>query len=1060
MSDRGTFFHGLSQATRRGARTVAVFGILVLSACSNGPGREAPRQSVLDILSPQLAARGTSGKDTQLTYVASFASQAAARDHAAAVHARGGVVESLDTSARAQKITGTRAQLMGIVVAPGTLLSADTVVRPMLPAASATSAMEDPGQLAEAVLTARKTVGIDALRSRFPQADGRGVKVAVFDTGIDFGVEGIQLEAYFDLTGFGAANPSPIVPATDAKAPRFAEGVSPRKTQTSGVLDEAALAKASLIPGGVDLDANEKRNDLFAYVVGENSSGLPAVWLDADRDGIFSQREELTDFNSTHDHLDLRADAAPSGARALAVTITSPTEIQFHAVLDGHGTSCGIIIAGDRYADGKLQGMAPKAKLVSYLLDATGQDIYTMDQLLRMFLHARDQKVDAISISYGFSTADLASARFLADFLDREIAAKGILIGMAAGNDGPGVGSAPYNDYIPHHGLAIGASISKELARGVYGWTGAVEDSIVYYSGVGPTRGGRQIPDISSPLMTWVRGQRATAAGPFYAFSGTSSATPALVGASAALISALKASGEEQLEPRLLKLALQSSARPIGQTEPLRQGAGVVDVAAAYDVYKKLAAELRAARSDAARRTAFAYELRASTPLEGRSESGEGLHYHAFRPTAQISVTLTEASEKLVDALAFFEALSVEHDSGFFETAPVLKLQANGGKLGLRFKPSALARPGVYTDLIRLRRPSDGLVLLTVPVVIELHAPATAQGLLAETALELRALDVPRFPIHLTEKSAVRFDAILLQLGESSSASLNVVLQNTAGHAVYKQRFALDRAFRTIGIQTPPLAAGDYEALLYLSFGQGAALSPFRMDGAFRLPGAKVIAAETDGKSFRAVIQGSSAGAVTFETATLHGKNIRRTGTLDRNSDNSPRPGFETELDLGLETSSLELGIRLGNLDRALHDGLAMEVTVLDSATSLPLAREWVDFSATAGQTMKRMPLVAPARHVRVLAYPNIVKWESFTARRIALEALVPVDTALASALKAELKPKKAVTLEALQTMELEFKLGEPASASQVPASFEGEIMLRDATGNALERLPFTASLF
>ena len=46
-------------------------------------------------------------------------------------------------------------------------------------------------------------------------------------------------------------------------------------------------------------------------------------------------------------------------------------------------------------------------KNVSFVLDATGQDVYTMEQFLSLFLMAKQQKVDAISISWGFATADL-----------------------------------------------------------------------------------------------------------------------------------------------------------------------------------------------------------------------------------------------------------------------------------------------------------------------------------------------------------------------------------------------------------------------------------------------------------------------------------------------------------------------------------------------------------------------------------------------------------------------------------------------------------------------------
>src|SRR6185295_19327879 len=299
----------------------------------------------------------------------------------------------------------------------------------------------------------------------------------------------------------------------------------PSKVQALGALDELALSRDYLAPTTVDLDANQKV-DAFPYAVGVNLEGKSAVWIDANRDGVWSQNEELTDFNTTYSYINMRTDTAASGARALAVTINSPTDVQFHSGIQDHATGCSLIIGGDGYAGGRLRGMAPGVELVSFVLDASGQDVYTIDQFMKTFLKARDLGVDAISISWGFSTADLASARFVADFIDKEIASKGIVVGIAAGNDGPGLGTAVPDDYIPHQGFGMGALVTEAQARNLYGWTGAKGDTVVFYSSFGPTRGGRLIPDVMSPLMTLVRHGTQATPGIWYGFSGTSSATP------------------------------------------------------------------------------------------------------------------------------------------------------------------------------------------------------------------------------------------------------------------------------------------------------------------------------------------------------------------------------------------------------------------------------------------------------------------------------------------------------------------------------------------------------
>ncbi|NRA46373.1 MAG: S8 family serine peptidase [Oligoflexales bacterium] len=318
--------------------------------------------------------------------------------------------------------------------------------------------------------TVRNVVGVDELLNRFPSANGHGVKVAVFDTGIDFGInslsaasKGKKLEGFYDFTNFGKVDLTPVSEGLTDIGLRFAEGLAPKKIIAKGILSEKQLAKDYLASEGIDLNGNGATLDEFAFILGLGDDGQYRVWIDIDGNGIISDptSEILSDFNKSHQYIDMVGRGEQKGSHALAVTIHSEEVVQFHRVMHGHGTACALIIGGDAYGDGSLMGLAPKTTFLSYTLDVTGQDIYTMDQFLDMFLHAKEQVVDAISISWGFSTSDLASARFFADFLDQEISSQGILVAIAAGNNGPGVSSGPSDDYIPHHGFGVGAMICR-----------------------------------------------------------------------------------------------------------------------------------------------------------------------------------------------------------------------------------------------------------------------------------------------------------------------------------------------------------------------------------------------------------------------------------------------------------------------------------------------------------------------------------------------------------------------------------------------------------------------
>ena len=102
-------------------------------------------------------------------------------------------------------------------------------------------------------LTVRRVTGVDRLRARFPEADGRAVKVAVFDTGIDFGVEGVsaggKLEGFYDLTGFGVVETRPIESGTALPLALPAELGAVVPLTVEGTDTGRAFARSSLFGG-------------------------------------------------------------------------------------------------------------------------------------------------------------------------------------------------------------------------------------------------------------------------------------------------------------------------------------------------------------------------------------------------------------------------------------------------------------------------------------------------------------------------------------------------------------------------------------------------------------------------------------------------------------------------------------------------------------------------------------------------------------------------------------------------------------------------------------------
>jgi len=1022
---------------------IVVALIFTVAACS-GPAKNT--RPLLDLIQ---------SKDGKVDYIISLKNVSDAKDHESALKGRA-LIAHLDASGRTLRVQADARELGALQINEDALVHENTPVRVIAPQ----QLRNTPGQAVEVdpqdLFMARKVVGVDALAARKPEADGRALKVAIFDTGIDFGVEGIErhpdgrqkLVGFYDLTGFGKVQATLLDNdalqesyTIEGRSVRFVGSALPQRIQSTGNLSELQMAKNYSLASGVDVNANNLVEDNFPYAVGVNHAGVAAVWIDLNMDGSLDLvTEELTDYNTSYKYINTFT-GTPSGARPLAVTITSSTELQFHTVPEGHGTGCASIVAGENFANGRLIGMAPAADLMSYTLDASGQDIYNLDQFLGIFLHARDHGANLISISWGFATADLSSARFVADFLDREIAAAGVVIAIAAGNEGPGFSSAGPTDYIPHHGFGVGAYVSKDQARNLYGWTGTIEDTMVWYSSFGPTKGGRLIPDISAPLMSLVRDARGTSGPQFYPFSGTSSATPAFVGATTSLISALRSDGITNIDVPLLKLALQNSAKALKTIEAIRQGPGLVDVNAAYDLYLRLAAEKTAARADATRRGRFAVELRASTPAGIEGVRGEGIHVYGFTPNAEVYVSMTAASRELIDPLVFVEPLRISFNENFLRGPDMLLIQATDSRFSVEFDASKLSKPGIYTDVITLSRQSDGLVILRVPVVIEIPHVATESVLLTQVEKTLKPFDIVRYPLRLSEAGTLHFEGLVQDLSPGRGSSLGVFVTSADGLHVFEKFIRVERASQQINVRTEKLPAGNYEMIFFRNFSRAAVLNRLRLQGTLRESYLNLLAAELRGTTPSLAVRARGDISVAQAEFEIQGKRI----TTQLLKDDTAGPAFVGELNLGTETRSMMVGLEQSDFDRSLDSLFNVEM-ILRSPEGMPLYRGWVNVQEKNSPPTAAVDLTAPAQSLRVTAYPNIVKWNLIDTRELRLVANSPLDEAVKVAATVS---RPSVTRG--ETLRIDLLLGAEHSLS--PGQY-GVLRLYDVDHQLIEELP------
>lgn len=263
---------------------------------------------------------------------------------------------------------------------------------------------------------------------------------------------------------------------------------------------------------------------------------------------------------------------------------------------NGHGTHCSGLVAGNGHeAGGRFQGSAPEANLVGVKV-LSGEGGGAMSDVIRGIEWAIDNKekynIRVISMSLGAPSNQKEKYDLVAKAVAKAFDA-GILPVIAAGNSGPFLESigTPGNS---QKAMTIGAYDDKNTVD-------VADDTMAYFSSRGPTTMDRTVkPDIASPGVQLVSTRAPHSEidkenipryGDHYILlSGTSMATPVAAGIAACVIQANPA-----LTPGEVKNLLMATARPIADTTPLAQGAGLIDPVAAV----KAALQSRGAASAA-----------------------------------------------------------------------------------------------------------------------------------------------------------------------------------------------------------------------------------------------------------------------------------------------------------------------------------------------------------------------------------------------------------------------------------------------------------------------------
>jgi tripeptidyl-peptidase-2 len=519
------------------------------------------------------------------------------------------------------------------------LFTAVFVVLFLLPANLALPADPAVKPFPKTGLLPKDEIGALRLLKKHPEYDGRGVTVAIFDTGVDPGAAGLQttpdgrpkIVDVIDATGSGdvllTADQKPkdgvLLGLTGRKLKISKSWQNPKGTYRLGI-----KAGYDLFPGSLVARLKTQRREKFRKAQCETETKLRqriAKWeADHPKPNAKQKREKadlderlkqlratakfpdpgpVYDCVAFHDGKVWRAvvDTDEDGDLAEETVLTNFRSERKHGTFgDGfaanfavnfydhgkrlsivvesgaHGTHVAGIVAANYHDQPELNGIAPGAQIVSVKIgDTRLGGMETGGALIRGLRAVVDAKCDLINMSYGEATT-IPNRGMIVDLCNEIVRKHGVIFVASAGNEGPALSTVGTPGGTTSDVLGVGAYVSPQMMAVEYTLRKTMPGLPYTWTSRGPTFDGDMGVDIFAP-------GGAIAPVPTWTLqkslrmNGTSMASPNACGGIALLLSALKATGTKY-SPYSVERAIKNTAKRMKTADVFAQGAGLMQV--------------------------------------------------------------------------------------------------------------------------------------------------------------------------------------------------------------------------------------------------------------------------------------------------------------------------------------------------------------------------------------------------------------------------------------------------------------------------------------------------
>lgn len=447
----------------------------------------------------------------------------------------------------------------------------------------------------EGMKEALKTIKVDVFREN-TGVDGRGIRVAVIDTGIDVSHPDLQktpggsikIVDYADFTDEGRVETKYVAAAggNTIKIDGIEFNVAGIKSKSGkyhlGFLKEKQLDERGYI--NQDLNRDGDSDDSFGVLV--TDPVLPGiydtVYVDGNLNFNFTDERPLEAYSkgykwSTFGRDDPGTEYVEESSFVVSEINPAGDTVKLSFDGNGHGTH----VAGIIGAWGAMQGTAPGVQILAIkALGSSGDGNW--DDIAGAVDYAKKHGADIINISIGNLSSSKQEQKAQSELIKKITIDKKTLVVMAAGNTGPGlstVSDGGDSDSV----ITVGAYMSSALWSINYN-VQVPGETLWYFSGVGPASSGSSLPSVVAPSSAVSTVARWDGAG-YFLMDGTSMAAPFVSGSAALLMQKSRMEGMD-VTAASIKKSLEKGARKIDGYNPLEQGNGLIDVVKAWDILK------------------------------------------------------------------------------------------------------------------------------------------------------------------------------------------------------------------------------------------------------------------------------------------------------------------------------------------------------------------------------------------------------------------------------------------------------------------------------------------